>query len=425
MGRLFWRFFLAIWITIAGAVAVLILLNSSLGVWPPKAPARAQRMEIALGIVAHAISAGRLDVARNYAATLSGMSPPTVVTIAPRLAEAGSPCAGRGEAEMLAEDASDGRCYRVSVAEAPLTFWETYLPHVLPPIAALLASLPSAWLVTRYLVRPVTTVREALAALAGGDFATRIGGRLHGRKDEIARLGHDFDVTAGKLQQLQEAQKRLFHDVSHELRSPLSRLQLAMGLVRRNPQKLDVVLPRMGREIERLDALVEEILTLARLGTSRSWTAELQAIDVVDLLQAIADDAQFEGAARGIRVTYAGPEAFVSRLNGELIYRAIENVVRNALKYSTDNTPVEVFARPAGEDGLAITIANTGPHVAPQDIARLFEPFVRLHGEGTPLGHGLGLAITRSALEAHGGSVTAESRPEGGLVVSMLIPQRL
>jgi len=423
MSRLFWRFFLAIWLTIAGAIAFLVIINSYLGVLPPKGEMRVHRMHLAVETVVQMVGQGKLDVARNFVATLPALNPSTVVSITKRDDSDTSPCVPTDEKRGTVLNPADGQCYLVLAEEPPPTFFEVYLPAVLPPLAALLTSLLSAWLLTRYLVRPVTTIREALAALAGGNFATRIGGRFRGRKDEVARLGHDFDVAAGKLEELQEGQKRLFHDVSHELRSPLSRMQLSIGLIRRNPGKIDMVLPRMDREIERLDALVEEILTLARLGASKSVATELQTIDVVDLLQAIADDAAFEARPRGVDVIYHGPDAFVAQLNGELIYRAIENVVRNALKYSPDKALVDVKATVLAADCLEIVITNAGPFVPPEDVAQIFQPFVRLHGEEASTGHGLGLAITRSAIEAHGGDVGAKSNPGGGLTVLLRIPR--
>jgi signal transduction histidine kinase len=421
MSRLFWRFFLAIWLTIAGAIAFVVIVNSYLGVLPPKGEVRDHRMHLAVETIVHLIGSGELDVARRFAAALPSMDPAVAVTIAKGDGGASAACPEWTGRQKGVSNPADGYCYLVSGQEAPLTVFERYLPVVLPPLAAVLTSLLSAWLLTRYLVRPVATIREALAGLAAGNFAARIGSAFRGRKDEVARLGQDFDAAAGKLEELQEGQKRLFHDVSHELRSPLSRMQLSIGLVRRNPGKLDAVLPRMEREIERLDALVEEILTLARLGASRSVAAELQTIDAVDLLQAIADDAQFEALPRGITVSYSGPDAFVGRLNGELIYRAIENVVRNALKYSPDGGSVAVTASVDTDDSLEVVIANSGPHVPPEDVERIFQPFTRLHGEDGSAGHGLGLAITRSAIEAHGGEVRARSNPEGGLTVSLRI----
>lgn len=424
MSRLFWRFFLAIWMTIAGAIAFLVIINSYLGVLPPKGEMRAHRMHLAIETIVHLVKSGKLDVAQDFAATLPSMQPPTVVTITKRDGAETAPCQEKRDMTAAVANPADGHCYLISANEAPPTFYEIYLPTVLPPFAALLTSVLSAWLLTRYLVRPVATIREALAALAAGNFATRIGTAFRGRKDEVARLGQDFDVAAGKLEELQEGQKRLFHDVSHELRSPLSRMQLSIGLIRRNPEKFDAFLPRMEREIERLDALVEEILTLARLGASQSTTTELQAIDVVDLLQAITDDAQFEAVPRGITVSYRGPDSFVARLNGELIYRAIENVVRNALKYSPDNAAVHATASVGDNGSLDIVIRNSGAFVSPNDVALIFQPFVRLHGEEASTGHGLGLAITRSAIEAHGGEVSAASNPEGGLTVSLRIPRQ-
>jgi hypothetical protein len=242
--------------------------------------------------------------------------------------------------------------------------------------------------------------------------------------DEITALSHDFDVTAAKLEELQESRKRLFHDISHELRSPLSRMQAALGLLKKNPAKLDIVMPRMEREIERLDSLVEEILTLARLGSPKSRIVERQSLDVIDLLNAIIDDAAFEAQPRQITITFAGIESFVSQVNGELICRAVENVMRNAVKYSGEGTSISVSAQISIDRSLDISVSNSGPFVSPEDVERIFEPFTRLLENEIMAGHGLGLAIARRAIESHGGNVSAWSNPDGGLTVRLRLPQQ-
>jgi hypothetical protein len=282
-----------------------------------------------------------------------------------------------------------------------------------------LTSIVAAYVLTRYLARPVIALRSGLGALASGNFTARVGSRRGWWNDGITALGHDFDVTADKLEALQENQKQLFHDVSHELRSPLSRMQAALGLVRKNPAKLDAMLPRMEREIERLDGLVEQILTLARLRTPDNFVMERQTVDILDLVAVIIDDAAFEAEARNISIDFEGAESFVTQVNGELIYRAIENVVRNAVKYSDESSVISVKARTPGNDTLDLSIHNHGPLVPPEDVDRLFDPFTRLNTNDSVSGHGLGMAITRRAIEAHGGTVSAISNPNGGLTVRL------
>ena len=425
MGRVFWRFFLAIWLTMAGAIGFVVLMNSFLQVLPPKEGMYEFRARFALDTVSALVRRGEVTAARSYLATIASIEHPTQLQLTPTTEPVAEiDCIKRTETFALAFDRTRGQCYTIKVLDEPLSFLETYLPPVLPPVAALLTSFISAALLARYLVRPVMTLRKGLSALASGNFGMRIGSHFGWRKDEIAALGHDFDITAGKLEELQESQKRLFHDVSHELRSPLSRMQAALGLLKKNPAKIDGVLPRMEREIERLDGLVEEILTLARLGSPRGHTIGRQTIDVIDLLSAIIEDAAFEAEPRNIRIGFEGVESFVAFVNGELIYRAIENVMRNAVKYSSEDTTISVTAEVATDRGLDITISNIGSFVPAEEVERIFDPFTRLLENETVVGHGLGLAITRRAIESHAGTVSAQSNAGGGLTVMLHLPNQ-
>jgi hypothetical protein len=423
MGRLFWQFFLTIWLTIIGAIVVIVVTNSFLKILPPRGEMRDFRERFALETTSDLIRKGNVSAARDYLGSIASPPHPTLLSfvLAPdRLSE--EACVGRTQTTAFAFDGQRKQCYFIEVLAERVTFFETYAPPFLPPAAALLASSVSAFFLARYLVKPVMTLRSGLSALAGGNFAVRIGKVRGWWTDEVSALSHDFDVTAEKLEELQESGRRLFHDVSHELRSPLSRMQAAFGLLKQNPAKLDAVMPRMEREIERLDGLVEEILTLARLGSPKSRVIERQMVDVIDLIAAIIDDAAFEAESRGIRIAYSGVESFVSEVNGELIYRAIENIMRNAVKYSNAGSTISVAASHRQENGLTVEIVNVGVFVPPEDVERIFEPFTRLLENEAAVGHGLGLAITRRAIESHGGHVSARSNEGGGLTVVLELP---
>ncbi|MBS1165573.1 MAG: two-component sensor histidine kinase, partial [Proteobacteria bacterium] len=256
--------------------------------------------------------------------------------------------------------------------------------------------------------------------LARGDFSRRIAPDPR-QRDELAMLGRDFDQTAARLQEFQEGRERLFHDVSHELRSPLSRLQAVIGVLRKSPARLEDMLDRMEGEIGRLDELVEEILTLARLSTSDSKNLSHQKLDVIDLVTEIIEDACFEGVARGVTVTYRGVGSFIADVNGELIYRAIENVIRNAVKFSGPES--EVVVSSSIDDGcLKLEVGDHGPGVREEELESIFRVFARASDNLSVPGHGLGLAIARQAIERHGGTATAESAASGGLRVTLTVP---
>lgn len=246
---------------------------------------------------------------------------------------------------------------------------------------------------------------------------------MGGRHDEIAELGRDFDRMAGELQRLVESQRQLLHDVSHELRSPLARLEAAIGLARQDPAKLEVTFDRIERESARLATLVGEILTLARLESGRNETPA-ERLDLVELVSGVAEDARFEARSLGRDLAFGGDlSAFTVRGRAEQLHRAFENVLRNAVKYTAPGSRVEVLlARPVPEI-LAISVRDHGPGVAPDELERLFQPFFRARqGSGTG-GFGLGLAIARRAVQAHQGRIQATLPPGGGLCVEIRLPR--
>jgi two-component system sensor histidine kinase CpxA len=282
----------------------------------------------------------------------------------------------------------------------------------------------SFWL-ARYLTGPVAALRSATLDLSEGELSTRVGGSVARRRDEIGGLARDFDHMAERLEALVGSQRRLLRDVSHELRSPLARLEVALELTRNSAgEGAEPHLDRIGREAERLNDLIEKLLTLERL-ESPSPGPDQESVDIPSLLGEIADDASFEARTRGCEVSLTtGPECSV---NGapELLRSAVENVVRNAIAYTGENTAVEISH--SVEDGgrwVEIVVRDHGPGIPEEDLSNVFEPFHRVADarDRRSGGSGLGLAITDRALRLHGGSVAARNHPDGGLEITITLP---
>ena len=294
------------------------------------------------------------------------------------------------------------------------------VPLISGGLAVLLVGAVLAW----YLSRPLHHLRRALHRVGQGDLNTRVAPLMGSRRDEIADLAREFDRMASQLQQLTESRKQLLHDISHELRSPLTRMEAAIGLMRQDPAQTSAMVERIARESGRLDALIEELLTLHRLEAGASASRD-DRVDVVELLRAIADDAEFEARATSRAVLLDAPGEFVTAVNGELIYRALENVVRNAVKFTRPGTAVEISARVATHGTeLIIQVKDRGPGVPQHKLEAIFEPFTRVEGSEAVSGVGLGLAIARRAVTLHGGRVEAAPRDDGGLVITIRIPAR-
>lgn len=292
------------------------------------------------------------------------------------------------------------------------------VPLISGALATFLTSVVLAW----YLSRPLHHLRWALHRVTEGRFDTRVQPLMGRQRDEIVDLGQDFDRMAAQLQHLTESRDALLHDISHELRSPLTRMQAAIGLLRQDPSQTEVMIDRIEHESERLDALVEELLTLYRLEAGPAGVAR-ERVDVIELLHAISEDADFEARASLRAVAIDAPGQFVAEVNGELIYRSFENVIRNAVKFTAPGTTVEIRARVV-EDGsvLATSVEDRGPGVPPEMLEAIFEPFTRVESDDPVRGAGLGLAIARRTVTMHDGHISAALREGGGLVVTMSLP---
>ena len=299
----------------------------------------------------------------------------------------------------------------------PLTLW-------VPIAAATLASLMFSMLLAWYFSRPIRALRQAFDAVAGGDLSPRFGATGKGKRNsELNDLGRDFDRMTARLRNLIDGQTRLLHDVSHELRSPLARLQAAIGLAHQQPEKLAASLERIERESVRMDKLVGELLTLARLEAG-AIKASQEEISMAELLEQIADDARYEASSQQRSVVQEGEADVMVAGQADLLGRAIENVVRNAIKHSPDGGVVQLQSRTLPDARqLCIRVLDRGPGVAPADLDTIFQPFFR-SSSASAEGHGLGLAIARHVIEAHGGNIKATNRADGGLCVEMTLPVR-
>lgn len=295
-------------------------------------------------------------------------------------------------------------------------------PPVMPLLAGSIVSLIFAAALAWYFARPIRTLRNAFDDLANGQLDVRLREAMAGRKDELADLGQAFDRMADRLQGLVDGQRRLLHDVSHELRSPLARLQAATDLLAQQPDRAVEFVGRIDRETARIDQLVGELLTLARLDAGMTPSLK-EPVDVAELLGAIADDAAFEARASSRSVVLDAPQGVTIPGSREFLHRAIENVVRNALRYSPEGGEVLISALPdASRRRLQVLIEDRGPGVPEPDLETIFRPFTRSRGADAFVGYGLGLAITQRVIEAHGGEVRAENRAGGGLRIRMWLP---
>lgn len=284
-------------------------------------------------------------------------------------------------------------------------------------IAILITGLVSLGL-SGLLTRRLRRLRRAAQSLAEGDLSVRVG---HRGRDEVAALSRDFDLMAERLNELLEGQRRLLQDVSHELRSPLARLRVALELAERAEDPAQAV-ARIGKEADALERLVGDVLSLARLESGQT-ALERRPLDLAEVVGAVVQDADFEARARGRIVRLAATEAAPVHGDPVLLRAAVENVVRNAVRHTAEGTPVEVGLRAAAGEA-ALTVRDHGPGVPEAELERVFQAFTRIgeardRGSG---GYGLGLAITARAVEAHGGRVAARNLPEGGFEVAIRLP---
>jgi len=298
---------------------------------------------------------------------------------------------------------------------------EPWLQPLLVPLAtSLVGSALLAALLAWYFARPIRALAWAFGRAARGDLAVRVAPRIGGRRDEVADLGRRFDAMVLQLDELLQTQRRLFHDVSHELRSPLARMQVCVGLARRDPAQAAAMRGPTELEAEKMCALIGAVLKLARLEAGIDLSREKQPTGVAALLATLLDEARIEAGARGVTIAFRPATECVLPAQPQLLRRAFGNVLRNALQHAPEGSTVEVEL--AVDCDCAVRITDRGPGLGDEELAAVFQPFVRgpgRHGEG----FGLGLAIAQRAVQAHGGRIEAARRDGGGLVVRIALPR--
>jgi two-component system sensor histidine kinase CpxA len=324
----------------------------------------------------------------------------------------------------------DGAAYTVLLMpRRPSAFGALGLPGIWFTILgiALGVSALASWWLARHLSAPIRRIQAGARALASERLGMhsagmRVSAGLEGRKDELAVLARDFDAMADRLRANRAAITRLLRDISHELRSPLARMRVAVGLARQPAGDPARQMERLEREIERLDSLISQVLKLARLHGSDAHF-EREEFDLDEVIEQVVRDANYEGAVKGCSVRLSG--AAHAKINGnrELLGSAIENVLRNAVRYSPAGMPVDVSIE-AG--ALCIVVRDRGPGVPAGDLERIFEPFYRVaeSRDRDSGGEGIGLAITSEVMKAHGGSARANLHEGGGLEVILILGDR-
>jgi len=430
MGRLFWKIFLWFWLALA-------LLNVAVG-WGVKlylertSALDDRALQTQVMAIAMAFEQGNIRKTRHLLreATKENLRPVYVVD------QEGKDVLGRPVPRYLLRNQNSvnnaDKVYHTEVTLPNGTSYQVFAPRrpilrqhfQAPPlwlalsITLVISTLVCYWL-ANYLSRPIRLLSNATKQLSEGNLDVRTGQQLK-RRDELADLARDFDKMADKIQQLLDAQKQLMQDISHELRSPLARLQVALALARRDDRNRELYYERLATDLDRLESLVGQVLTLSRLDTL-SYGKE--TLDLSELVTTIIENCRIEATHKGCDLRTALSDGISVQGSPELLHRAVENIVRNAIKFAPSGTLVDVSLYRT-EDSVQVTVKDRGPGIPEGSAASLFEPFVRLdearqHKTG---GYGLGLAIAKKAVELHNGTIAAHNRKDGGLEVTIQLP---
>jgi len=455
MRSLFLKIFLSYWIAQALFLVLAILVTLAIHPSGEISSVQAQQARFLIEAV-QAYQTGGQEAARNYLRSvrdaqhvrpflfdentrdLTGRIPPEwILRVARGETATADSLRGRlGPARYLRQSmaASDGHSYML-VLEFPPQEHRFFGPHGVPHLGILIAIISSGlvcYILARYLTSPIVLLRAATQKLASGDLTARAGLPGTRRHDEMAELMRDFDRMAERLENLVNAQGRLLTDISHELRSPLARLNVALELARqRSGPEAGTALDRIDRETNRLNELIQKLLTIARLEAGDELIEKLP-VHLEQIVHEIARDAAFEAQARRCQVEATVVDDCVVIGSPSLLHSAIENVVRNAIRYTQEGTAVQVRL----EQGVAIEgdslqgpeavvrVTDSGPGVPEDALDKLFRPFYRIddaRGRQTG-GVGLGLSITDRAVRLHGGTIKVSNRPQGGLMVEIRLP---
>ncbi|UVL47584.1 HAMP domain-containing histidine kinase [Pseudomonas moraviensis] len=320
--------------------------------------------------------------------------------------------------EITSEKTGDTYLFIYRIPHPELDAW--HRESLLWPLSALGIALVVltlfSLLVTFSITRPLSRLRGAVHDLGQTTYQQNSLAKLANRRDEFGVLATDFNRMGARLQSLIGSQRQLLRDVSHELRSPLARLRIALALAERaNPEEREKLWPRLTRECDRLEALISEILVLARVDADN---ASAEDVDLNALLATLQKDAQLSSPEQTVRLQ-AEPQLNIKGWP-TMIERAVDNLLRNAQRFNPSDQPIELQASRQGER-IVISVRDHGQGVQAEHLSQLGEPFYRAPGQ-TAAGHGLGLAIAKRAAERHGGTLTLANHAQGGFVASLELP---
>ncbi|WP_373795682.1 ATP-binding protein [Neisseria dentiae] len=289
----------------------------------------------------------------------------------------------------------------------------------------ILVGLLLAYILTNNIIKPIRVLGFGMNRLAAGDLETRISQQMDDRDDELSQLADQFDKMAAQLQKLVAKERHLLHHVSHEMRSPLARMQAIVGLIQSQPQKQEQYLKRLEGELTRMDTLVGELLTLSRLETS-NMSLEKDNLALVPFFTQLVEDSQAVAEQNSQNVLLEiekVPETAQLYANEGFLYRAFDNVIRNAMAYSPEGSTIKVFLHQDAKNWL-VDITDNGPGVDEMQLPHIFTAFYRADSSAHKPGTGLGLAITQHVIHQHCGKIIAENIRPNGLRVRFILPKQ-
>ncbi len=304
-------------------------------------------------------------------------------------------------------------------------FWRSVSIGTRIAMAFLLSGIICSFL-ARYLTTPLQKLRIATHRIASGHFDSSMNTRIAKRKDEIGDLGRDFDSMAKRIEITLQSQQRLLRDVSHELRSPLARLQIALGLAyQRSNGLVQPELQRIEKEVERLNDLISQSLSLARI-SSQTSIPKKTTINLTELLKEVIETAKYEAQNKKCHIISTQMENCCINGNKDLLYSGLENILRNAIQHTKIGTDIEasLILSNTYHPVATLTIRDHGLGVPESEIDELFKPFFQIDEARTQQneGYGIGLAIAERAIHLHDGSINIANISEGGLEVSLQLP---